>query len=108
MRISLYSFALLAAAIPTSAAFSQSFPPGVTPVAGAVVSVSSTAISLQTQQGPVSVHLVQPATVYEGKPSDMSHINVQQLYRRRFSQRRGWQRTRDRHQNLSRGVSRTC
>ncbi len=75
MRFS-FSLALLAAAIPASAAFSQSFPPGVTPVAGAVVNVSSTAISLQTQQGPVTVHLVQPATVYEGQPSDMSHISA--------------------------------
>jgi hypothetical protein len=77
MRLSLYSVALLAATIVTGSAsktFGQSFPPGITPVAGAVVSVNSTAITLQTQQGPVSVHLVQPATVYEGKPSDMSHI----------------------------------
>jgi hypothetical protein len=77
MRFSLYSVALLTTTIVTSSAsnaFSQSFPPGVTPVAGAVVSVNSTAIALQTQQGPVSVHLVQPATVYEGKPSDMSHM----------------------------------
>lgn len=75
MRFS-FSLALLAAAIPASAAFSQSFPPGVTPVAGAVVNVTPTAISLQTQQGPVTVHLVKPATVYEGQPSDMSHISA--------------------------------
>ena len=76
MRFSFLSLALLAATIPASAAFSQTFPPGVTPVAGAVVNVSSTEISLQTQQGPVTVHLVQPATVYEGQPSDMSHISA--------------------------------
>jgi hypothetical protein len=76
MRVSFFSLALLAATIPASAAFSQTFPPGVTPVAGAVVNVRSTEISLQTQQGPVTVHLVQPATVYEGQPSDMSHISA--------------------------------
>lgn len=76
MRFSFFSLALLAATIPVSAAFSQTFPPGVTPIAGGVVNVSSTEISLQTQQGPVTVHLVQPATVYEGKPSDMSHISA--------------------------------
>jgi hypothetical protein len=76
MRVSLFSLALLAVAIPASTAFSQSFPPGVTPVAGAVMNVSSSEISLQTQQGPVTVHLVQPATVYEGQPSDMSHISA--------------------------------
>jgi Domain of unknown function (DUF5666) len=76
MRVSFFSLALLAVAIPASAAFSQTFPPGVTPVAGAVVNVSSTEISLQTQQGPVTVHLVQPATVFEGQPSDMSHISA--------------------------------
>ncbi len=76
MRVSFFSLALLAATIPASAAFSQTFPPGVTPVAGAVVNVSSTEISLQTQRGPVTVHLVQPATVYEGQPSDMSHISA--------------------------------
>ena len=76
MRVSFFSLALLAATIPASAAFSQTFPPGVTPVAGAVANVSSTEISLQTQQGPVTVHLVQPATVYEGQPSDMSHISA--------------------------------
>lgn len=76
MRFSFCSVALLAAAIPASSAFSQSFPPGVTPVGGAVVNVSPTAVNLQTQQGPVTVHLVQPATVYAGKPSDMSHISA--------------------------------
>lgn len=76
MRFSFRSIALLAATIPASAAFSQTFPPGVTPVAGAVVNVSFTEISLQTQQGPVTVHLVQQATVYEGQPSDMSHISA--------------------------------
>jgi hypothetical protein len=76
MRISFFHLALLTVAIPSSIAFSQSFPPGVTPVAGAVVNVTSTAISLQTQQGAVTVHLVQPATVYEGQPSDMSHITA--------------------------------
>ncbi len=76
MRFSFCSVALLALAIPGSTALGQSFPPGVTPVAGAVVSVSSTAINLQTQQGPVTVHLVQPATVYAGIPSDIKHISA--------------------------------
>ena len=75
MRFSLRSAALFAVtAISTSTAFSQTFPPGVTPVGGAVVSVSATEVKLQTQQGPVSVHLIQPAAVYAGQPSDMSHI----------------------------------
>jgi len=76
MRFSFFSLAVLAAAIPASTAIGQSFPPGVTPIGGAVVSLSSTEVSLQTQQGPVTVHLVQPATVYEGQPSDMSHISA--------------------------------
>ncbi len=76
MRFSFCSIALLAVTIPGSAALSQSFPPGVTPVAGAVVHVSPTAISLQTQQGAVTVHLVQPATVYAGIPSDIKHISA--------------------------------
>jgi hypothetical protein len=76
MRFSFSSIALLAVTIPGSAALGQSFPPGVTPVAGAVAEVSSTAISLQTQQGPVTVHLAQPATVYAGQPSDMAHITA--------------------------------
>lgn len=76
MRFSFCSIALLGLAIPASAALGQSFPPGVTPVAGAVVKVSPTAISLQTQQGPVTVHLVQPATVYAGTPSDLKHISA--------------------------------
>ena len=77
MRFSNGSLAVLAATIvtiSTSNAFSQSFPPGITPVAGAVVSVNSTALNLQTQKGPVTIHLLQPNTVYEGKPSDLSHI----------------------------------
>lgn len=76
MRSSFFSLALLAATIPASTALSQTFPPGVTPVAGAVVNVSQAEISLQTQQGPVTVHLVKPTTVYEGQPSDMSHISA--------------------------------
>ena len=75
MRFSLRSAALFAlTAISTSAAFSQTFPPGVTPVGGAVVSVSVTEVNLQTPQGPVTIHLIQPAAVYTGQPSDMSHI----------------------------------
>jgi len=73
MRLSVFALVLFAITLP---AVSQSFPPGVTPVGGAVVSVTSTAIILQTQKGPVTVTLVQPATVYAGKPSDMSHISA--------------------------------
>ena len=76
MRLTFLSLSLLVAGIPATVAMAQSFPPGITPVAGAVVSVSSSEINLQTQQGPVTVHLTQPATVYEGQPSDMSHISA--------------------------------
>lgn len=75
MRFSLRSLALLAVSVSTSAAFSQTFPPGVTPVGGAVVSVTATEVNLQTQQGPVTIHLVQPAAVYAGQPSDLGHIS---------------------------------
>ena len=75
MRLSFFFLALIAVTIPASA-FSQSFPPGVTPVAGGVVSVSSTEVSLQTKQGPVTVHFAKPVTVYEGQPSDMKHISA--------------------------------
>lgn len=74
MRFSFCSVALLAVAISAPSAFSQSFPPGVVPVGGAIVDVSSTAINLQTQKGPVTVKLAQPATVYAGQPSDLKHI----------------------------------
>lgn len=76
MRISILSLALLAVTVSTSLALAQSFPPGITPVVGAVAEVSSTAIRLQTQHGPVTVHLAPPATVYAGQPSDMAHIST--------------------------------
>jgi hypothetical protein len=76
MRLTILALPLFVVGISATAAMGQSFPPGITPVGGAVVSVTSSEINLQTQQGPVTVHLVQPATVYEGQPSDMSHISA--------------------------------
>lgn len=76
MRLFFRSVALLTVALFASSAFSQTFPPGVTPVGGAVVGVTSTEVNLQTQQGPVTVHLVQPAAVYAGQPSDLKHITT--------------------------------
>ena len=75
MRNFVFSIALLATVIPASSAFSQTFPPGVVPVGGAITDINSSEVSLQTAKGPVTVHLIQPVTVYAGQPSDMSHIS---------------------------------
>src|SRR3989442_10958004 len=56
-------------------AFSQSWPPGVTPVRGVVVSVSGDVLTVNSQSGPVRIHLGNSLKLYKSRPSDLAHVN---------------------------------
>lgn len=60
------------AAVPASA---QSWPAGITPVRGVVTSVSGNALTLNSQTGPVTIHLGRPLKIYKRTPSDLAHVN---------------------------------
>jgi hypothetical protein len=63
----------VAAAVP---AFAQSWPPGITPVRGVVVSVADGDLTVNTQGGAVKIHLGSPLTVYGRTPSDLAHVTA--------------------------------
>jgi hypothetical protein len=56
-------------------AFSQSWPAGITPVRGVVVSVSGDVLTVNSQSGLVKIHLGSPLKVYRTTPSDLAHVN---------------------------------
>lgn len=56
-------------------AFSQSWPAGITPIRGVVVSVSGDVLTVNSQSGPVKIHLGRPLRVYKTTPSDLAHVN---------------------------------
>ncbi len=61
--------------VATVAASAQSWPAGITPVRGVVTSVSGNALTLNSQTGPVTIHLGSPLKVDKRTPSDLAHVN---------------------------------
>jgi hypothetical protein len=60
------------APVPASA---QSWPAGITPVRGVVTSVSGDVLTVNSQTGPVKIHLGRAVKVYKRTPSDLAHVN---------------------------------
>jgi len=60
------------AVVPASA---QSWPAGITPVRGVVTSVSGDVLTVNSQTGPVKIHLGRALKVYKRTPSDLAHVN---------------------------------
>jgi hypothetical protein len=60
------------AAAPASA---QSWPAGITPVRGVVMSVSRDVLTVNSQTGPVKIQLGSRLKVYKRTPSDVTHVN---------------------------------
>ena len=80
MRSAFLSSALIASIVVLSASRSvvqgQSLPPGVIPVRGSISSVASDSITVQSDQGPVVMHIMQPVTVYRQTPSDLKQVTT--------------------------------
>ena len=66
---------VLFSTVATVAASAQSWPAGITPVRGVVTSVSGDALTLNSQTGPVKIHLGSRLKVYKRTPSDLAHVN---------------------------------
>jgi hypothetical protein len=62
---------VVAAVAPT---FAQSWSAGVTPVRGTVQSISGDVLTVNSQSGPVKIHLGSPLKVYARTPSDLAHV----------------------------------
>lgn len=62
---------VLGPVIPSS---SQSWPAGITPVRGAVTSVSGDMLTVNSPSGSVKIHLGSPLKVYTRTPSDLAHV----------------------------------
>src|SRR5882724_9087108 len=60
------------AVVPAS---SQSWPAGITPVRGVVASVAGDVLTVNSQNGPVKLHLGSPLKVYKRTPSALAHVN---------------------------------
>jgi len=60
------------AVVPAS---SQSWPAGITPVRGVVTSVSGDVLTVNSQTGPVKIHLGSSLKVYKRTPSDLARVN---------------------------------
>src|SRR5216684_4376261 len=56
-------------------ASSQSWPAGITPVRGVVTSVSGDVLTVNSQTGPVKIHLGSSLKVYKRTPSDLARVN---------------------------------
>lgn len=52
----------------------QTWPAGVTPVRGKVVSVSGDVVMIKSASGPVKIHLAKTLKVYTRTHSDLSHV----------------------------------
>ena len=55
-------------------AFSQSWPPGITPVRGVVTSVSGDVLTLNSASGSVNITLDRQVKVYTRTPSDLARV----------------------------------
>jgi hypothetical protein len=55
-------------------AFSQSWPPGLTPVRGVVTSVSGDVLTVNSPSGSVNITLDRQVKVYARTPSDLAHV----------------------------------
>lgn len=64
--------AVLGPALP---AFSQSWLAGVTLVRGVVQSISRDMLTVESQTGPVKIHIGSPLQLYRDMPSDLAHVN---------------------------------
>ncbi len=56
------------------AAFSQSWPAGITPVRGVVTSVSGDVLTVNSSNGSVNITLDRQLKVYTRTPSDLAHV----------------------------------
>ena len=56
------------------AAFSQSWPAGITPVRGVVTSVSGDVLTVNSSSGSVNINLDRQLKVYTRTPSDLAHV----------------------------------
>ena len=63
---------MLGATLP---AFSQSWPPGITPVRGVVTSISDGTLAIKSETGLVQIRTGSPLQVYRDIPSDLAHVN---------------------------------
>jgi len=61
--------------VATVPATSQSWPAGITPVRGVVTSLSGDLLTLNSQTGPVKLHLGTSLKVYKRTPSDLAHVS---------------------------------
>src|SRR5882724_4291178 len=61
--------------VATVPASSQSWPAGITPVRGVVTSVSGDVLTVNSQTGPVKIHLGSSLKVYKRTPSDLARVN---------------------------------
>ena len=59
---------------PVIPSFSQSWPAGITPVRGAVTSVSGDVLTVNSPSGSVNIHLGSSLKVYTRTPSDLAHV----------------------------------
>ena len=57
------------------AASAQLWPAGITPVRGVVTSVSGDVLAVNSQTGPVTIHLGRSLKVYKRTASDLAHVN---------------------------------
>ena len=78
MKTAVLSFVgsiVLFSTVATVAASAQSWPAGITPVRGVVTSVSGDVLTVNSQSGPVKLHLGSPLKVYKRTPSALAHVN---------------------------------
>lgn len=78
MKTAVLSFVgsiVLFSAVATVAAAAQSWPAGITPVRGVVTSVSGDVLTVNSQTGPVKIHLGSSLKVYKRTPSDLARVN---------------------------------
>ncbi len=54
----------------------QAAPPASAPTTGFVSDVDDNSATIQTPNGPMTVQLVKPVTVFTSQPSDMSHVTT--------------------------------
>ena len=91
---------VLFSTVATVAASAQSWPAGITPVRGVVTSVSGDALTLNSQTGPVKIHLGNRLKVYKRTPSDLAHVNSESFVGVTSVKTAGRFGARDQHQHL--------
>src|SRR5438132_8939950 len=73
--LSLLGSIVVLSAVAAAPAFAQSWPAGITPVRGVVTSVSGDVLTVNSQTGPVKIHLGRALKLYKRTPSDLAHVN---------------------------------